>query len=297
MSRILFAHNGEGSSTYFGTIQISRAITGSEEALLFKSDSCRDKIVIAFKKRINKISLQKLKNGNNKIILDVLDWLDYDKYSIEENKNEPNFFPEFDKTMLDGYIVNSHKMRLWWQKNIDSTKPIFVMPRHWDTRFSSVRFVKYPQEPHFYFSGQKSWKNWNCLYVDRLIEDGLLHDKRSSERYFKDLPLEGCQINIRRPSSWEFCFKPASKLFTAAAIASPIITTLDWSVEEILPSHYPYALRDAEYSTVEEAFRFVKETYLAAPWSLAKEILKEVKYKTTVQAISRLYLDLEAHFS
>ena len=297
MSRVLFAHNGEGSSTWFGTSQLSWALTGSEKALLFNSDSCHNRIIIAIKKAVNKINLQKLKDGNNKIILDVLDWVDYDKYSIQANQNEPNFLPEFNKHMLDGYIVNSQKMKFWWQKNIDGSKPIFVIPRHWDSRFSSVKFVKYPQKPHIYFSGQKSFKNWNCLYVDRLIEDGLLHDKRSSERYFKDLPLDGCQINIRMPGSWEFCFKPASKLFTAAAIGSPIITTFDWSVEEILPSDYPYGLKAADYDTVIECFKFVKETYLAPPWSLAKEILQEVKAKTTVQAISWLYLDLESHFS
>lgn len=297
MSRVIFVHGGQGSSTYFGTSQISRALTGSEEALLFKSDSCRDKIIIAFKKMITKINLQKLKDGNNKIILDVLDWIDYDKYSIEANKNEPNFFPEFNKAMVDGYIVNSHKMKLWWQKNIDESKPIFVMPRHWDSRFSDVHFVKYPQKPHIYFSGQKSWKNWNCLYVDRLIEDGLLHDKRSSERYFKDLPLDGCQISLRMPGSWEFSFKPASKLFTAAAIGSPIITTMDWSVEEILPDDYPYALKSADYDTVVEGFKFVKETYLAEPWFKAKEILQAVKAKTTVEEISKRYLDIESYFS
>lgn len=296
MSRLSFVNTGLGSSTYIGTSQISYAITGSESELLFTSDSCHDRIVIAFKKMVNKINLQKLKEGRNRILLDVLDWVDYDKYSIEANRNEPNFLPEFNKELLDGYIVNSHKMKAWWERNVDGDKPIFVMPRHWDTRFSSVRFLKYPQKPHIYFSGQKSWKNWNCLYVDRLIEDGLLHDKRSSERYFKDLPLGGCQISIRQPGSWEFSFKPASKLFSSAAIGSPIITTLDWSVEEFLPSDYPYALKDAEYSTVVEAFRFVKETHLGEPWFKAKEILAEIKEQTTVHKIAKLYSNIENYF-
>lgn len=297
MSRIRFAHNGEGSSTYFGTSQISNAITGSEKALLFNSDSCRDRIIIAIKKAVNKVNLQKLKEGNNKIILDVLDWIDYNKYSIEANQNEPNFFPEFNKAMLDGYIVNSHKMKFWWERNIDETKPIFVMPRHWDTRFSSVRFVKYPQKPHIYFSGQKSFKNWNCLYVDRLIEDGLLHDKRSSERYFKDLPLEGCQISIRMPGSWEYCFKPASKLFTAAAIVTPIIISSDWAVAELLDPAYPYLLTDSSYETVKDTIEFVNATFRGYEWELAKKIMAEVKARTTVEVIAKKYLEIESYFS
>lgn len=297
MSRISFVNTGLGTSTHVGTSQLSYAITGSESELLFTSDSCRDRVVIAIKKMVNKIDLQKLRERNNKIILDVLDWVDYDKYSIEANRDEPNFLPEFNKELLDGYIVNSYKMKSWWERSVDASKPIFVMPRHWDTRFSTVRFVKYPQKPHIYFSGQKSWKNWNCLYVDRLIEDGLLHDKRSSERYFKDLPHEGCQISIRQSGSWEFCFKPASKLFSAAAIGSPIITGMDWSVEEFLPSDYPYALKDTEYETIVETFRFVKESYLGEPWFKAKEILAEIKRQTRVNRIATLYSNIENYFS
>lgn len=295
MSRLRFAHNGEGTSTWIGTSQLSRAITG-DDRLLFSGDS-QEGIIIAIKKAANKINATRLIERGNRIILDLLDWVDYNKYKLEENRSAPNFFPYFQIDYFSGYIVNSHRQADWIRERIDASKPIFVLPRHWDSRFSEVKLVEQSDRPHIYFSGQTSRKNENCLYVDQLLANGLIHGRRNSDRYFDALPQEGCQISIRREESFEYCFKPATKLISSSAIANPIITTNDWAVAELLDPIYPYLLGDSSYETVVATIEFVNATFGGPEWALAKEMMREVKERTRVEEVAKKYLEIESYFN
>lgn len=300
MSRLIFSHGGDFNSSAIRGSQISAKISGDSNKLILDSNYCENKIVIVIKNRGKKDHfLSKLKERGNKLILDVIDWLDKDKYEMSKNVNAPNFFPDFTKDYFDGYIVNNIKMRDWWYENIDRdrSKPVFVIPHHWDFRFSNFDSFDYGKKPYFYYLGQSLKKNQNCLWIEELLKAKVLDEQRSADKYFKDSPVDGCQINIRRTGSFEYCFKPATKLSIASAMGSVIITTKDWSVEDILDDSYPYILKSSDYQSVVEMINYVKETYKTDIWFRAKTILEGVKEKTSLDNIINLYLNIENSFN
>ncbi len=301
-TNLRFSYGGINDSGGMRGGQISNKLANSYEKLILNNQNVHDKnkIVIILKEwASNKELLQHLKNNGNKILLDVIDWLDVEKYNPMSNENNPNFFPELLKEYYDGYIVNNSKMKEWWYENMDTDikKPIFIIPHHWDERFCNLPLTKYQQQPYFYYLGYRGHEDQNCLYVQDLLDNNFLVDDRNGARYFQDKPLNGVQINIRKQGSWEYCFKPATKLSIAAAMDSVIITTYDWSVQDILPADYPYLLKSTDYESVEQMFQYVMDTFEKEEWIKAKQMLNQVKEKTSLDEIIKLYLNIETYFN
>lgn len=300
-TNLRFSYGGINDSGGMRGGQISNKLTNSYEKLVLSNENINDtdKVVIILKEWASNIELlQHLKNCGNKILLDVIDWLDIDKYNENININQPNFFPELLKEYYDGYIVNNSKMKIWWYENMDFdlNKPIFIIPHHWDERFAHLPIHEYDDQPYFYYLGYRGHKEQNCLYVQKLLDDNLLNDDRHGSNYFLNRPNNGVQINIRKTESWEYCFKPATKLSIAAAMDSVMITTYDWSIQDILPADYPYLLKSTDYKDVKAMFQYVKATYGMEQWFKAKHMLEQVKQKTSIDEIVKSYLEIETYF-
>lgn len=302
MTNLLFSYGGVNDSGGMRGGQISNKLTNSYQELILNNQNLNtgNKIIVILKEDACEIKLlQHLKSKGNILVLDVIDWLDVNKYNPSTNVDAPNFYPELLKEYYDGYIVNSIKMKDWWYENMDSNtnKPIFVIPHHWDERFAQLPIASYPEQPYFYYLGYRGHENQNCLHVGELLRSNLLYDDRQGTRYFLDRPTDGCQISIRREGSWEYCFKPATKLSIAAAMDSIMITTYDWSVQDILDENYPYLLKSTDYSDVEKMFKKVKDTYQKEEWHIAKQMLQQVKEVTSLDNIIQLYKQLNNHFT
>lgn len=304
MKNIYFSRGGEWNSGGMRGGWISKGLSGSFTKHILPNLSVRDSIVVILKQDASNLKmLQLLKSNNNTLLLDVIDWLDAQKYNNSKNENQPNFFPKVFVDYYDGYIVNSQKMKEWWYREIDTDfkKPIFVIPHHWEDRFVNLPLVDYKKSPYFYYLGYVGHKNQNCLYIDRLKSDKLLDAHRfggSNEAYYVDRPLNGVQFNIRKKDSWEYCFKPATKVSVSAAMGSLIITTYDWSVQDILDESYPYLLKDTNYDSVKDMISYVTETHDGPIGNYAKEMLKGVIQKTSLyDSIIPLYESIITHFS
>jgi len=301
---LLFSQGGRFDSGGMRGGQISNKLTGSYEKLILNNSNIndRDKIIIIHKSHAQNIPLlHHLKNNNNILVFDVVDWLGdagVKKYDPNNNKDCPNFFPGLFHSYFDGYIVNNTKMKEWWYKNMDSdkTKPIFVIPHHWDSTFRNLPKKEYSTTPYFYFLGYKGHANQNCLYLDELYSKGLINEIRGNKTWLNDRPENGCQFNIRYYESWEYCFKPATKVTCAASMGSVIITTNDWSVQDILPKEYPYLLLDDSLESVETMIEKVKTTYNKSEWFLAKEIMKQINIDYSLDNIIQLYVQLLNNF-
>ena len=161
--KILFSKGGIDNSTGVRGGQISHKLCGMYEPLILNNQNIhsRDKIVIAIKLDYNYIELfQHLKKNNNKILLDIVDLTDKNKFNPELNNGDtiPNFLPDIPTKYFDGYIVNNSKQKDWWRKNIDDdiSKPIFVIPHHFDNRFEWFPKGFYGEDPYFYYLGTDS---------------------------------------------------------------------------------------------------------------------------------------------
>lgn len=310
MSKLTFSYTGLFNHEALRSGQISNKLTGSHKGLSLKKFytekiKSSDRIIIVLKQDANDLNLLNyLKNNYFKIILDIIDRSDPNKYNIKNNINNPNFFPDIPKNYYDGYIVSNNKMKDWWYQNIDNdrSKPIFVIPHHIDDRFYFLPTHQYDHTPYFYYLGVSKTSNDenNCHHISKLLKENLIYDHRyitpNMELYFKDKPINGVQLNIRTEGSFEFCFKPATKLLVSSAMDSLIITTYDWSIQDILPEDYPYLIKSSDYDEVKEMIKYVKDTFQKEEWFKAKEMLEQVKNKTTLNDIIKLYLKIEEHF-
>jgi hypothetical protein len=319
--KILFSKGGIDNSTGVRGGQISHKICGMYEPLILNNHNINsiNKIIIAIKLDYNQIELfHHLKRNNNKILLDVVDLTDKNKYNPELNKQNitPNFLPDIPIECFDGYIVNNSKQKEWWRKNVDpnSEKPIFVIPHHWDSRFEWFPKGFYQSNPYFYYLGTDSsegYKNQNCLHLEKLLSEELINDWRSGsfpqqvQNYdfikkkpiFYDKPQNGVQISIRKTNSWEYCMKPATKLAAAAAMGSLLITTNDWSIQDLLPQDYPYILKDSNYNSVTKMIEKVKNTFNKEEGDKAREIMSQVKKDLSIDTIIKEYYKIINYFS
>ena len=319
-NRILFSKGGVDNSTGVRGGQISHKLCGMYEPLILNNNNIhsQNKIIIIIKPDWNNIELFKhLKKNNNKIILDVVDLTDKEKYNPELNNGDtiPNFLPNIPTEYFDGYILNNTKQKDWWVENIDTdtTKPIFVIPHHWDSRFEWFPKGFYQENPYFYYLGTDSsegYKNQNCLHLEQLLNEGLLNDWRTGswpeqvkdydfikrKPIFYDKPINGVQISIRKTNSWEYCMKPNTKLAASAAMGSLLITTNDWSIQDLLPQDYPYILENYDYNSVVQMIQKVKDTFNKEEGHKAKEIMKEMKKEFSIDNIINKYYEIEKHF-
>lgn len=302
MKQIYFSRGGQYTASGMRGGWISYGLSKSFTKHILPNSNIRDSIVVILKHDAsNEGLLSKLKSNNNILILDVIDWLDLKKYNKADNRNQPNFFPNTLTQYYDGYIVNNSKMKTWWYNTIDdnTSKPIFVIPHHWEQRFVDLPIVDYKKSPYFYYLGYIGHEGQNCLHINSLKSDGILYEHRhgSNEAYYTNKPLNGVQFSVRDYESWEYCFKPATKLVVAAAMDSLIITTNDWSVQDILNPEYPYLLKDSSYKSLIEMVEYLKETYDSEIGKSAMSMLKDTMVKTSLtNSIAPLYMSIVSHF-
>ena len=307
MSNLLFSKGGISDSGGMRGGQISHALTGQYESLILNNQSIhsKNKTIILVKDLYDRTDiLDYVKSNGNKLVFDVIDLLDAEKYGSGENNEIPNFLPDLPLDYFDGYIVNSDLMKEWFVENVDTdkSKPIFVIPHHWDMRFRWFPKGYYTQQPYFYYLGYVGHKEKNSLYLNDLLEKELINEIRQGGppgvcKYFLDKPVNGCQLSIRKKNSWEYCFKPATKLALSSAMESVIITTNDWSVQHLLPNEYPYLLESSKYDDVVDMIKKVKDTFGGDEWVLAKEMLKEIKEVTSLDNLINIYKEIDKHFS
>jgi len=319
-NRILFSKGGVDNSTGVRGGQISHKLCGMYEPLILNNENIhsQNKIIIVIKPDWNYIDLFKhLKKNNNKIILDIVDLTDKEKFDPELNNGDtiPNFLPNIPTEYFDGYILNNTKQKEWWIKNVDTdtSKPIFIIPHHWDSRFEWFPKGFYQENPYFYYLGTDSsegYKNQNCLHLEQLLDNGELNDWRTGlwpeevfnydnikrKPLFYDRPVNGVQISIRKTNSWEYCMKPNTKLAASAAMGSLLITTNDWSIQDYLPQDYPYILKDYDYNSVTQMIQKVKDTFDKEEGHKAKEIMKEMKKEFSIDNIINKYYEIEKYF-
>jgi hypothetical protein len=96
---------------------------------------------------------------------------------------------------------------------------------------------------------------------------------------------------LQRRDGLHALLKPATKVSTAAAVLANVLTYRDPSAVELLGVEYPfYVDRDETL-----AIRMVREAFGGKDWKRGREMMKEVREKTSLQAIAGLYRRLASN--
>lgn len=244
---------------------------------------------------------------NNINILDIVDKYLYNKEIVEESLNN---------NIYQIIIVNNSFMKSYFEKNTKFNGKICIIYHHWDPRLS---LTTTKTEDKLIFGYMGSIKSL-------LHTDNFLHYKKIIKLYpiiFFDTELGkdvtqnvfnnninypiiyncnnmpeiinfNCDINIRDPTTKVSKFKTTAKLATSAALGHNIITTMDEAIKDILPTDYPFILKNSDFNTVNNMFQIVINDYNnnKVLWNKGLMILKDIKAKLELDTIINEYTKL-----
>lgn len=173
--------------------------------------------------------LVRLRERGNAIYGDIVDSFCFKKHNPFFSKNT-NFL----LNKLDGFIIHNRYTKLLLCAYRDYVNKDFVLiPHNWNERHEEGlpehAFIDRP----CYVGGREGFQ------ADRDRFDG------AADIFFDYSDIETprkywIHLSYRRSDSLEFNFKPCSKLATAAACGSVLITSRDESVVDIVGATYPF---------------------------------------------------------
>jgi hypothetical protein len=222
-------------------------------------------------------TLKKVKNNNNIIIFDILDYYDNETHDVPDM--EKNHFIEY----IDILIVNNYFMR---KKYYTLNKPIYVIPHHYDERLIQFQNPPKCEKLQFIYNGELGATHQNCLYIDELKKKyNIIHCSSFNEYIQNHNKKNYCYISIRKEDTYEYNNRPLMKLAHAAGTDSNIIITKDKSVMDFLDPSYPYLLKNSNYETVLKMMDYVKKTFNNDVWKKASSMMNELKMRLSINHI------------
>jgi hypothetical protein len=248
-------------------------------------DTLKDSLVFVYKHVPHKLVLNKLKENNNKLVMDVVD-----EYVRPGTTPEDLYSYEF----FDGIILRMS--RVLKEYTLPSHLEIKTIPHHWDIRLQNLDTTNKPNpKPVVTINDGRDMPYLQDLLKYKDVEFlGNFSYSQFSELTDK-LNSYAIHYNVRNTDSPAYKFKPATKLVTAAVLDTPLITNYDWAIQDLIPSDYPFLTEGKDYGEIANLIntfpgRGSKEH------NYALEILKEVKVKTALVNLIPEYLEFYKRF-
>tara|TARA_Y100000593_G_C4291712_1_gene328572 strand:+ start:995 stop:1927 length:933 start_codon:yes stop_codon:yes gene_type:complete len=250
--------------------------------------SIKNSIVIFVKNHNPKLT-KHLKQQNNKIVLDVLDGYSYlktgnnrgAKKSPKANTYRGAFIEEY----FDAYILSTKNLL----EDVED-----IIPKD---SFGHVIYEKYDPQVLKYkalFDAQMHSSNKIKIGYIGGVEN-MMHYKNQFiynnvtpifdfKKQPKMAPLFNCHYSIRIEGTEDYCYKPTSKIATAAAVGANIIHTRDSCAMEIAGEDYPY-YTNSDISSVIQTIEFAKDSYGSSTWRHGLEIMSMVENRLNIDRI------------
>ena len=248
-------------------------------------DTLKDSLVFIYKHVPHKLVLNKLKENNNKLVMDVVD-----EYVRPGTTPEDLYSYEF----FDGIILRMS--RVLKEYTLPSHLEIKTIPHHWDIRLQNLDTTNKPNsKPVVTINDGRDMPHLQDLLKYKDIE--FLGDFSYSQfsELINKLNSYAIHYNVRNTDSSAYKFKPATKLVTAAALDTPLITNYDWAIQDLIPSDYPFLIEGKDYGGIVNLINTFPERG-SKEHNYALEILKEVKVKTALVNLIPEYLEFYKRF-
>lgn len=248
-------------------------------------DTLKDSLVFTYKHVPHKLVLNKLKENNNKLVMDIVD-----EYVRPGTTPENLYSYEF----FDGIILRMS--RVLKEYTLPSHLEIKTIPHHWDIRLQNLDTTnKTNPKPVVTINDGRDMPHLQDLIKNKDIEFlGNFSYSQFSELIDK-LNSYAIHYNVRNTDSAAYKFKPATKLVTAAALDTPLITNYDWAIQDLIPSDYPFLTEGKDYGEIVNLINTFPERG-SKEYNYALEILKEVKVKTALVNLIPEYLEFYKRF-
>jgi hypothetical protein len=223
--------------------------------------------IVVFIKSYTYKEIEILKRNNNTVILDIVDSIANEDYSLESICTIP----------WDGIITPTVQMIA----SINNTNINTVsIPHHWDKR----HLVNIDTVPRDVF---------NLAYIGSLGHDGgLFYDSYIPELVLVNdwiaqtntSPSYTCHYSVRPMDSYQFLYKPNTKISTAAAVGSNIIHSYDHAALDLVSNDYPY-YTNSNSEDIRNTIEYAKQTFGGPIWQYGLDIMKELKHRTSIETI------------
>lgn len=248
-------------------------------------DNVKDSLIFIYKHVPHKIALQKLKENNNKLVMDVVD--EYIR---------PNTTPEnlYSYHFFDGVILRMSKVLK--EYTLPSHLEIKTIPHHWDIRLQNLDTSnKIINKPVVTINDGRDMPHLRDLIQNKDVDFLGNFSFSQFEELMNKLNSYSIHYNIRATDSVAYKFKPATKLVTAAALDTPLITNYDWAIQDLIPPDYPFLYDGKDYGGIVNIINTFPERG-SKEHNYALEILKEVKVKTALINLIPEYLEFYKRF-
>jgi hypothetical protein len=245
-------------------------LENNDERLLIEKHS-----IIVFIKHVNFNIIERLKENNNILIHDVLD-----QGSISNAYYYGKPYKKYGNSLLDMLIVNNNEYENTKIKDLPKT----IIHHHWDSRiaeninrdFLSLCYLGDPKNIRNNLDYSKIEK-LKCIFSFRF--DRIRYREHN------------CHLSIWKENTQRYNYGPCTKVSTASATMSNIILTRNPSHLEILDSSYPY-YTDSNIDSVLKTIEKAKLDYGTKRWKEGINMIREVKERTALENISKVYIKL-----
>jgi hypothetical protein len=221
--------------------------------------------VVIFVKYLDaKVGREVMANGNL-VFADPIDWLWVKKMRTADSFHTPIFF-------------NQKMAQVFKRKH---GRNAYVIPHHHDPRHYGREFYSFKLG----FVGYS--KYCQCLELaDSVKGRYYTRDQALCSTMWNDC---SCHYSIR--SGFDSLSRSGLKASNAAACGANIITTPDQSVVELLGRYYPY-YTVAQSRGIRQTIAKARREYKGPEWQRGLDMMEAVRQKTTVEVITKQYIDM-----
>lgn len=172
-------------------------------------------------------------------------------------------------------VAQKHFLKLYF-------KEVVIIPHQWDSVLDG-EFCEYDEFRPVYIG--HGFNCHPCVQGVPLITN--VDEMMPAAKQFN------CHVTVRESDSLQALMKPATKVSTAAAVGAVCITTKDSATQWLLPVDYPYWLESP--ANFHKVLKQVEREFGGDRWNEALKMMEEVRVKTSVREVAKLYQSLSAH--
>lgn len=234
----------------------------------------KDSIVV-FLKFVVGSEVEQLKKNNNLLVLDVIDCIANNDYTIEQLCNMINQ----QQWPLDGLIVPTEDLK----NTIKSLCPkleIEVLYHHWDKKH--LQNVERYRSDGYKFKLAYIGSPAGHFHKEQIENLTAVYDW---EKMTTTSPLYTCHYSVRPKDDLQFLYKPNTKSSVASAVGANTIHTRDNSLISILPYDYPY-YTEPDLKSVQEKSKYAEDTFDSPIWHEGLDMMRSLKERTSIERIA-----------
>ena len=253
------------NNSFTSSILRGEHIAAALKTRCYFGDLCgtrNDKVVIV--KEADRGLVEDAKEHSNQIIYDVIDFYAKDRVC-----------PFAD--LVDVLIVPNKACIAFYRQHFPKAA-MAVIPHQWDYRITGSAPQDYCRVGYI-GKGFNKPAFWNGLAAT------------NSAQFLQAAPMLNLHIALQKRDGRAGPLKPSTKISTAAAVGANVVTWDDPGAVELLGSDYPYMVRDGEDAP--EAIHNAQKSFGSSVWKRARERMRDVKEKTSLDAVVKLYRRLD----